>query len=566
MSNLSTLVNFNHAYMSYRDFLFNNPNTLKDTPQNIKLLETLFTCLNIILNQDRINTQDENKSNYISKDILEQIILIICTKKNNTYYLGNIPFNSPDEIIKIIRNKIAHGEYALDKDVNNILFPLEQETISVPTKALYNFTLLLIERLDLYTITTEYNRTQIIGCVLNYQRVTKEKHIKQFLENIYYIDYTFYGNPYLNPTDKYKIEDILKQIPLVINSQNKVLSLKEIEHLINQIFFNNNIKVRIIIKSLSETPQATDLTRFIISNFHTIEQMDLRTQTVLVSNWFQKLLNDNKTLENICNGIHYNLLTLDSVERLNAKNSLDTMKTIKSNNLFASIIEMALSTELLGFYVHFQYPLENICKSKDNTEDGLDYFDYSKLDLSMLQPSIFHLPVGRQTSFNEAVTASTKRLNLLNIEISKLQKQLDNIKQLAITASEEEKDKYEIGLTRVTEKIEQVIEKQNQELELLTAREQQLSEFNTEENNSYYYNRYLIEYIRNAISHGNVHFYYGESNASLQSCILRFINQKEGKVTLDLSLSIANFEKIFGPHNLRVLDEYLTETKKGKKH
>lgn len=566
MSNLSTLVNFNHAYMSYRDFLFNQPNTLRDNPESIKMLETLFTCLNIILNQDRINTKDENESNYISKEILDQLISVICTKRNNTYYLGNLQFSSPDEIIKIIRNKIAHGEYSIDKDVNNILFPLEQETITIPTKALYNFTLLLIERLELHTTTSQYNRTQIVGSVINHQRITKERHINQFLDNIYYIDYTFYGNPNLTPTDKYKIEEILKQIPIVINNQNRVLNPKEIEYLINQIFFNNNIKLRLIIKPLSQTHQANDLTRFIISNFQTIEQMDLRTQTVLISNWFQKLLNDNKTLENICNGIHYNLLTLDSVERLNAKTSLDTMKEIKSNNLFSSIVEMALSTELLGFYVHFQYPLENICKSKDNTEDGLDYFDYSRLDLSMLQPAIFHLPVGRQSSFNEAVTASTKRLNLLNIEINKLQKQLDNIKTLAVAASEEEKSKYEIGLNRVTEKLEQVIEKQNAELELLTERERQLNEFNTEENNSYYYNRYLIEYIRNAISHGNVHFYYSETNASLQSCILRFINQKDGKVTLDLSVSIADFEKIFGPYNLRVLDEYLTENKKGKKH
>ena len=177
MSNLSTLVNFNHAYMSYRDFLFNQPNTLRDNPESIKMLETLFTCLNIILNQDRINTKDENESNYISKEILDQLISVICTKRNNTYYLGNLQFSSPDEIIKIIRNKIAHGEYSIDKNVDTILFPLEQETISIPTKALYNFTLLLIERLELHTTTSQYNRTQIVGSVINHQRITKERHI-----------------------------------------------------------------------------------------------------------------------------------------------------------------------------------------------------------------------------------------------------------------------------------------------------------------------------------------------------------------------------------------------------
>ena len=61
------------------------------------------TLDDIILNQDRINTKDENESNYISKEIIDQLTSVICTKRNNTYYLGNLQFSSPDEIIKIIR-------------------------------------------------------------------------------------------------------------------------------------------------------------------------------------------------------------------------------------------------------------------------------------------------------------------------------------------------------------------------------------------------------------------------------------------------------------------------------
>ena len=76
MPQLDSLINFNHAFMSYKDFLFSENNTLLSNTKNIKMLEVLFSCLNIIMNKDRIKTKDEDPSNYIDENILEQIILI----------------------------------------------------------------------------------------------------------------------------------------------------------------------------------------------------------------------------------------------------------------------------------------------------------------------------------------------------------------------------------------------------------------------------------------------------------------------------------------------------------
>ena len=211
MNNINTLVSFNRAFMSYKEFLFNNSNKLHSNPQNIKTLEILFTCLNIILNKDRINTQDENAQEYIDESILDQILSIIANKKDNIYYLGNIPFQNKEDVIKTIRNKIAHGEFFIDRLSDNIIFYINNQEVKIPRKSLYSFTILLIERIDLYTVSSSYNRTQLYASTSNTKRIKSKKDISNILDKIYYIDYSFGGNNPITPTKKALIEEILKR-------------------------------------------------------------------------------------------------------------------------------------------------------------------------------------------------------------------------------------------------------------------------------------------------------------------------------------------------------------------
>ena len=249
----------------------------------------------------------------------------------------------------------------------------------------------------------------------------------------------------------------------------------------------------------------------------------------------------------------------------NYKDIYEAISNLNSNNLFSSIVEMIVTTELLGFYIHFQYPLENICKSKDNTEDGIDYFDYSTLDLSMLTPTIFNLPEGRQSSYSDAINATKRRLGIIGTELNTLELQITNLNRLINTSTtEEEKTRYQTAIYTVSEKLNKALKRQQEEQELLVERQKELDEFNLSDQTNYYHNRYLIEYIRNAISHGNVYFYYNETDGNITECKLRFINTKDSQVTLDLLVSIQDFEKIFNQDNLRLLDEYLTNQKKGR--
>lgn len=565
MPQLDSLINFNHAFMSYKDFLFSENNTLLSNTKNIKMLEVLFSCLNIIMNKDRIKTKDEDPSNYIDENILEQIILIIAEKKNNKYYLNNIEFSTKEEIIKIIRNKIAHGEFIIDETSDNIIFKIEDQDIKISSNQLYSLSILLVERLELYTVSKDYSRSQVFASLPNISKIKREKQISQILENIYHIEYNFNGQDSITPEQKALIEEILRNVPSIISRLEEITKKPVTEEMIRTLFAQHNLEVTPKITKLSETSYREKLEYFILKNIKQFKKMDAKHQVVLISNWYQKLLNDNKPLENLTNGVHYNLYTLSNLPNTNYKDIYEAISNLNSNNLFSSIVEMIVTTELLGFYIHFQYPLENICKSKDNTEDGIDYFDYSTLDLSMLTPTIFNLPEGRQSSYSDAINATKRRLGIIGTELNTLELQITNLNRLVNTSTtEEEKTRYQTAIYTVSEKLNKALKRQQEEQELLVERQKELDEFNLSDQTNYYHNRYLIEYIRNAISHGNVYFYYNETDGNITECKLRFINTKDSQVTLDLLVSIQDFEKIFNQDNLRLLDEYLTNQKKGR--
>lgn len=565
MPQLDSLINFNHAFMSYKDFLFSENNNLLSNEKNIKMLEVLFSCLNIIMNKDRIKTKDENPNNYIDENILEQIILIIAEKRNNKYYLNNIEFSTKEEIIKIIRNKIAHGEFIIDEKADNIIFKIENQDIKISSNQLYSLSILLVERLDLYTVSTDYSRTQVFASLPNITKIKKENQISQILDNIYHIEYNFNNSKPITPEQKNLIEEMLRKVPSIISRLEEITKKPITEEMIRTLFAQHNIEVTPKISKLSETSYREKLEYFILKNIKQFKKMDAKHQVVLISNWYQKLLNDNKPLENLTSGVHYNLYTLSNLPNTNYKDVYDAISNLNSNNLFSSIVEMIVTTELLGFYIHFQYPLENICKSKDNTEDGIDYFDYSTLDLSMLRPTIFNLPEGRQSSYSDAINATKRRLSIIGTELNTLELQINNLNRLLNTSvNEEEKNKYQNAIYTVSEKLNKALRRQKEEQELLIERQKELDEFNLSDQTNYYYNRYLIEYIRNAISHGNVYFYYNETDGNITECKLRFINTKDNQVTLDLLVSIQDFEKIFNQDNLRLLDEYITKQKKGR--
>jgi len=564
MNKKSLLIMFNHFFMSYKDFLYNNKE-LKINDEDLDTISFLFASLSFILNAESIKTQDEDPDEYLSQDILNNILTVIATHKEDGFYISNqfVTSNS-EELIKIIRNKIAHGAFSLDNSHQYIILDHNFQEYKIKIQDFIAFTIYLVDRISLYTTSKKYIRNNLYANTESLKAIRSSQDIPAFLSNIYYVEYEFTD---VNPYDKDKIEQIMHIVPEFLVTYEKTTHQRITSLVIKQLFSSYGIQVNPSIKPLSNTEDITTLQNFITEHLPYIQDFDVPSEVSLISNWFYKIKRNDNQSENIREGIIYNLQLLNELKKHQYSNVDDILTNSSSSGFQNSLLEMLVTSELLGFYIHYHYPLENLCKSKENSYDDT-FFDCSKLDLSFIKPSLYILPEGQKNSYLDAERGTKRRLEEVSRKISSAQKQKDNlIAKLSQSSKDANQNNIITALNHIQEQLGYLEDQETKELANLEIIEKNLAEFSLSTQDSYHYNRYLIEYIRNAIAHGNVEFNYNSSLGNYQKCILHFTNSYQGQQLFDLEISIQDFEKLFSSSNIAVLNDYLTSltsTKKGK--
>ena len=216
MNKKDMLIKFNHAFMAYKDFLYGHYNQELYENNNLDLLLCLFSSLTFLLNIESIKTKDESPNEYLSHDLIIKILETITTRKNDGYYIDNTFISkNPEEVLKIVRNKIAHGDFFVDHNAQNILINYQNQDLKIKTNAFIAFTILIIERINLYTNSQKYSRNNLYANIQNLKPLKKTRDIESLLQNIYFIEYQFQN---VTPYDKELIEMALKNIPSYISS------------------------------------------------------------------------------------------------------------------------------------------------------------------------------------------------------------------------------------------------------------------------------------------------------------------------------------------------------------
>lgn len=561
MNKKDMLIKFNHAFMAYKDFLYGHYNQELYENNNLDLLLCLFSSLTFLLNIESIKTKDESPNEYLSHDLIIKILDTITTRKNDGYYIDNTFISkNPEEVLKIVRNKIAHGDFFVDHNAQNILINYQNQDLKIKTNAFIAFTILIIERINLYTNSQKYSRNNLYANIQNLKPLKKTRDIEYLLQNIYFIEYQFQN---VTPYDKELIEIALKNIPSYISSF-ETANNRHIENIdIKKFLGDYHLIVEPSITPLSLSNNYLILKQFILENFRELSKLDLVSQVTLITEWFYKLERNNKPQDNLVEGIHFNLRLLNELQKKPTTNIEETLIASSSSGLQSSLIEMIITNDLLGFYVHYQYPLENLCKEKE--DDYNIYFDCAKLDLSSFKPTIFIPPTGQITSCEQGANGCQKRIDNLKLKINSfiIQEQHLNEKLPEIKEDSQRKN-IELALANIKEQLKQLKEKLNIEIASLAIYEKNIEEFTITTNQGYRYNRYLIEYIRNAIAHGNVYFDYSKSHGNSQKCQIRFLNIHDNQTLLDLTTSLIDFEKLFNNQNMQVFNQYLSQLEKGK--
>lgn len=545
------ILDITEAIKRYQDFLLENNTKIYDDPYYINLLEITFSAFLFILNKDSIRLEGEHKDNYLASYITEQIISFITLKKNNKYYINEQEFNSINEIIKLIRDKIAHGAFTINEDGTKLLIETDQEPLIIDKQDFVYFVVQLIMRKELYSYSDVYHRFHILYNQFTLEHITSHQDIDKFLSTLQICDLTFTSNKKLSPQDKDIIEKVLHNI-----KYSNVDALTTIdESLLNGVLQIYKIKTQITRRPIKDTKFYTIVKEMIIDNLDEFVTYSPFEQSCIVANWIHKSP-EYLQREIISQGLFYNIDLLQQIKSSDNKTYIELLNEKNKSTISSSHNERLLATSLINFYILYQYPLEDVFARKDTKEESDSFFDYSKLNLSSLKPDIFEMPQNRLFNIKNQADSITKRIEAMQAEIDKLNEQSNNINALLTVERDGAKIlKYNMALNGLNKNIESLLAKIE---ELILLQQQLLAQYRELSNSPYYNNRYMIEYIRNAISHGKVYYRFNETTQQRNTQSMLFINRdKEGDISLKLNTTLSEFNEIFSDYNTSLLVDYI---------
>ena len=265
MNKKEMLINFNHAFMAYKDFLYGYYNNELYSNDNLDFLLCLFSSLTFLLNIESLKTKDESPSEYINQDMLIEILKTIVEKKEDGYYLQETFISSsPEEVIKVIRNKIAHGDFLLNMQTKKIILNYHNQDLKINIDDFIAFTIYIIERINLYTNSQNYTRNNLYANTNNLKPLKHRRNIDKFLQNIYFIEYNFNN---VTPYDKEVIEEILKKIPSFLVNYESINHQQINNFAIRNFFASFRLSVNPNIISLYQSSHLITLKQFILENF-----------------------------------------------------------------------------------------------------------------------------------------------------------------------------------------------------------------------------------------------------------------------------------------------------------
>lgn len=232
----------------------------------------------------------------------------------------------------------------------------------------------------------------------------------------------------------------------------------------------------------------------------------------------------------------------------------------KCKEEYKTLINMPLSSSetkrisalLAMFYSVYIYPLEH---------KYMDDFDYGKFNLDFLKPDTVEYRNIELEQLAMQLSGINKDRNKLNEEVNKIQSNINGIENSEKMSNE---DKI-IKLKNLRETLSSLDIKRNQIDITLQVKQSEYNELLNElnSNEKYYHNKTIIEYIRNAMAHGNVKIQKTGQNGKEN---LLFVNEYEGKIYLDLIVSVDDFKKLFSEENINVLKDNSIQKIKDIKH
>lgn len=500
------------------------------------------------------NTGSLNYKNIIFNTELENAVLMIANKVNDKYEVDGVMFNSAPELVAFIRNSLAHGSYLIDYDMRRVILYSGGKQVEFNVNKLSMFVVSGLQGYLHGEISNSWNRKIVLNRYTSTNRekpLESEKILCNTIENFTVINLNikkkdgediplYYRDIFEVELKKYRLRHDI----------NVLKELKEKYKDDYDIEFSEEEIDKKTAKYLSSViyPKTKDL------DYQTQNSIALIKAGKIVNN--DKMIGQITSLQLLQYISKYKTTDLEKIKRNLELEKMKRMLESKEINLKESeemifIDSDIMVNSLLGmFNALFIYPFDDIYDDKEIMKTLVNTsLDYSKLDLSLIKLNNINLNNGEILSLREELNGINRRIQEINNTISIDKASLEKVK----------------GNAKAEANINAKITREQGDLNLFQGKLALVScKVNYYDNNSqvggYFYNKAIIEGIRNSIAHGNYQVI--EAPSILDSKII-FRDIYLGKETFSCEVGAEDFKNLLIV-NMKIILQFLSSRKEEK--
>lgn len=500
------------------------------------------------------NTGSLNYKNIIFNTELENAVLMIANKVNDKYEVDGVMFNSAPELVAFIRNSLAHGSYLIDYDMRRVILYSGGIQVEINVNKLSMFVVSGLQGYLHGEISNSWNRKIVLNRYTSMNRekpLESEKILRNTIEKFTVFNLNikkkdggdiplYYRNIFEVELKKYRLRHDI----------NVLKELKEKYKNDYDIEFSEEEIDKKTAKYLSSViyPKTKDL------DYQAQNSIALIKAGKIVNN--DKMIGQITSLQLLQYISKYKTTDLEKIKRNLELEKMKRMLESKEINLKESeemifIDSDIMVNSLLGmFNALFIYPFDDIYDDKEIMKNLVNTsLDYSKLDLSLIKLNNINLNNGEILSLREELNGINRRIQEINNAISIDKASLEKVK----------------GTARAEANINAKITREQRDLNLFQGKLALVScKVNYYDNNSqvggYFYNKAIIEGIRNSIAHGNYQVI--EAPFILDSKII-FRDIYLGKETFSCEVGAEDFKNLLIV-NMKIIQDFLS-LRKGEK-
>lgn len=543
------LLEANIKYLEYLNS-FGEKNDLDE--KSINLLKVGYATFALLLWKDEIIKKDSeyNLSTTVVEEILDEHINII-TNKKNIWSIGQIEFTSSLDLLNVLRNKLAHGDYQIKE--NEIILEINDKIGSVNIDRLLDLTIQLDQNLSLI----QKQKENTVGMIRNKNaleniNIKTKNDLDKALSNMSYIEIKEKPRKLCLRTKEYialaiNLKKVVKTSIQNLRKVDNLTSVPKLKFLLEQV--NMDAKVT---ETMSTDLEATEKARkMYVSRINEMRAISPIMQQKYLAFWLQEAIKKEMQKKSISFGIVNNEVLLKELKKNPNRNLINIIEQNKFGPLLTVENEKTVLTAyLINFYFTYIYALDNILNEK-NKEDIRDIvenkaFDFSKLDLSGIKNQM-NIETKNFSNFEGQTNKLDSDILNLDTRIYKLQNIIDSLKNV-IVSHPERKIIYDKNIL--------IQEEALSKRDYIIGLKERVEKYYKEDLPRYKKNRAIIEHIRNSIAHGNISLNIFNGNYTLEDALLTFNDEHDGKTTT-IQLTLKEFETLFSNENIKTILDFI---------